>query len=589
MRVMTGRTQRTALAVAVSIVALTPAPGQAQGPATTPITLPEARELMDFPPAARANGFIGATGIKIALLDSGYAGLDEWLKQHPEEAPHTKIISRRPGDTGTHGFGVYRTARSVLADAEIYIYDFENNRSDIPALFEDLKVRGIQVVNASFGMIDYRLDRTGADALTAAMLREAAKHEIFVFTASGNSGAQVHSFDAQPSGTSYLVPELMEPLPTDPAARSDALTAIPLENGRLNLSIFWNAREFKDPPLGIRLALQDGWTVFELTGEGAEQVLATIDAAGARTEARTTMQPGVLKLELSGLPRMAYRLMLDKKTTSAAAVPMRLYAREGTVRGALNGRESGTLITAFENPFIVSVGAMSRAADGKASPASFSSWGTTTQGGAIPHILGPGRLVVDGQTRQGTSHAAPFITSMLVTANGYNPKNILERVSDHSRISPQVPAEERSRWGLPSMIKLAQLRSLVGLTKVENWSHRVEGAALRVDTTFTRCCMEGMTYNPVLELYRLRDGADGGVTAERVIDPTTRRAAFVMLDKRARGKDIEKEPIAFNLPLDKLALEPGRYQLRFGFFIKAWQSSVPYRPHQGGTYEFALN
>lgn len=581
--------KRLALAAAACLATFPPGPGWAQGPATKPITLPEARELMDFPPAARANGFIGATGSKIALLDSGYAGLDEWLQDHPDAARHTKIISRRPGDTGTHGFGVYRMARSVLGDAEIYIYDFENDRSDIPALFEDLKARGIQVVNASFGMSDYRLDRTGADPLTVAMLREAAKQEIFVFTASGNSGAQVHSFSAEPAGSYYIVPELMAPRPDEPPAEAGALTVAPLANGRLNLSIFWDGRDFKDPPLGIRVVLGDGKPVAKLVGEGAEQVLTTFVDAGARPETRTTREPGVLKLEMSGLPPGGYRVLLDKMTDAAGSVPMRLYVREGRIRGTLNGKESGTLITAFENPFIVTVGAMSRAEDGKAAPASFSSWGSTTQGGAIPHILGPGRFVVDGQTRQGTSLATPFLTSMLVTANGYNPKNILERVSDHSRISPQVPMEERSRWGTPSMIKLAQLHSLVGPTKVENWSHRVEGASLRVDTTFTRCCMEGMTYNPVLELYRLRDNGDGKVIAERVIDPTTKRAAFVMLDKRSRSKDIEKEPISFTLPLDKLSLEPGRYQLRFGFFIKAWRSSTPHRPHVGGSYEFALN
>jgi hypothetical protein len=90
---------------------------------------------------------------------------------------------------------------------------------------------------------------------------------------------------------------------------------------------------------------------------------------------------------------------------------------------------------------------------------------------------------------------------MLVTAYGYNPKNILERVSDHGRLSPSMPADERSRWGMPSMEKLfpTNLNRILGSTKVEDWSHRVDDKGLHIRNTFTRCCMEGMTYYPTIE------------------------------------------------------------------------------------------
>ena len=580
--------RRTALAVAVSIAALAPAPGQAQGPATTPITLPEARELMDFPPGAWANGFIGASQLKIGILDDGYVGLEEWLEANPKEAALTKIISLKPGDTGTHGYRVYRIARQVLGDAEIYLYDQMDSTDEVVQMLEDMKSRGIQIVNASFGVARFPINRTATDAFTAAMLNEARKQEIFVFYAAGNFGSRVHSFIAEEAEQSYIIPGLTVPHPGAVSLTPDRLPVRP-QGGRLAIEIYWDRHALPDGPVALQLDRTDGRSVALVTHDGQQQNRATFDEAGGKTETKSAMLPGRLQLELSGLANEEFHLILRKTATAAKDAPMRLHVREGIARGPLNGRESGLPATVFESPFAVAVGAMSRASDGLAAPTSFSSWGTTSRGEKIPHTLGPGQVDLDGAVFQGTSFAAPFLTSMLATAHGYNPKNILERVSDHSRLSPQVPTEERSRWGTPSMIKLAQLRSLVGPTKVENWSHRVEGAALRVDTTFTRCCMEGMTYNPVLELYRLRDAGDGKVTAERVIDPTTKRAAFIMLDKRARGKDIEKEPITFNLPLDKLSLEPGRYQLRFGFFIKAWPSTTPHRPHEGGFYEFALN
>lgn len=73
-----------------------------------------------------------------------------------------------------------------------------------------------------------------------------------------------------------------------------------------------------------------------------------------------------------------------------------------------------------------------------------------------------------------------------------------------------------------------------------------------------------------------------------MIDPATKRVVHVLM-KRNMKKDIEKEPLSFTIPKAALPTEPGRYQLRFGFFMKAWKNSTPHRPHEGGAYEFSLN
>jgi len=582
--------RRALVASALLAAALAPIPSEAREPETTPITVPEARAMMGYPPTAVDKVLGGLEGIKVAILDNGFAGIDEWLKANPKEAKLTKIIKLQPGNTGTHGFKVYRTARQVLGDAEIYIYDrlpFEGKEDELIA---DMKARGIQIVNASFGQRLFPVNRNtpAVERQLAGFHRAVRKEELFIFFSAGNAGALVHDFEAKAQGFIYTIPDLMVPRPDGKSKVPDTLRLKP-SDGRIKLSIYWDRHAYPAPPFAIQVSPKDGGSLAYVEGDDKHQRLWVFDKGGKKTETATRLNGfGFLELDLSNLPDEEVHLYLRRLARDKPQIPMRLYVHQGHVAGRLNGRESANLGSIAENPFIVTVGAISRSRDGKAAPSPFSGWGTTRGGEIIPHIHGPGQINLDGEVLNGTSLSTPFVAAMLITANGYNPKNILERVSDHGRLSPSVPAEERSRWGIPDMTKLLNRNRIVGLTKVENWSHRVDDKGLHVSNTFTRCCMEGMTYNPVIELYRIRE-TGGKTTAERVIDPTTKRSVHVMLTKRSANKDIEQEPLTFTIPKAALPAEPGRYQLRFGFFMKAYRNTLPNRPHQGMAYEFALN
>ena len=573
--------------------AFVPLPSEASERETTPISVPEARALMGYPPSAVNMTLAGLEGLKVAILDNGFTGIEEWLKANPKEAKITKVIKLKPGNTGTHGFKVYRTARQVLGDAEIYIYDrlpFEGKEDELIA---DMKARGIQIVNASFGTRLFPVNRNtpAVERQLAGFHRAVRKEELFIFFSAGNAGAFVHDFEAKAQGFTYTIPDLMVPRPDGKSKVPDTLRLMP-SDGRIKLSIYWDREAYPAPPFAIQVSPKDGGSLAYVEGDDKNQRLWVFDKSGNKTEKVTRLNGfGYLELDLTNLPDEEVHLILRRLARDAPQTPMRLYIHQGHVAGRLNGRESANLGSVAENPFIVTVGAISRSRDGKAAPSPFSGWGTTREGGIIPHIHGPGQINLDGEVLNGTSLSTPFVAAMLITANGYNPKNILERVSDHSRLSPSVPAEERSRWGIPDMTKLfpANLRPNLGPTKVEDWSHRLDDKGLHVSNTFTRCCMEGMTYNPVIELYRLRDAGGGKTAAERVVDPATKRVVHVLLTKQTNGKNIEKEPLSFTIPKAALPAEPGRYQLRFGFFMKAWRNTVPHRPHEGGTYEFSLN
>ena len=579
--------------VVLWVAVATPAFGQVPQRQTTPVTVPEAQMLMGYPPYAVKKALAGLGNIKVAIWDDGFAGIEEWLKANPKEAKLTKIIRLKPGNTGTHGFDVYRVARQVLGDAEIYLYD-ALNAPDVPKLVADMKARGVHIVNASFSSRAFPVNRRMpvVEQNLAKFHNALRKEELFTFFSAGNDGGKVHDFDAKAQGFIYTIPDLMVPR-TDSKTRIPEMLRVMPSGGSINLSIYWDRRAYLAPPFSIQVSSRNGGSLAYLEGDEKNQRLWVFDKGGTKTENATQISGyGRLNLNLTKLPNEEVHLVLRRLARDKPQIAMRLYIDRGHIAGNLNGRESANLISVADNPFIVTVGAIARGPDGKAAPTSFSGWGTTRDGDLIPHIHGPGRINLDGKVLNGTSFSAPFITAMLATAYGYNPRNILERVSDHERLSPSVPAEERSRWGMPSLIKLfpMELKSIVGPTKVESWSHRIDDKGLHVSNTFTRCCMEGMTYNPVIELYRLRE-AGGKTTAERVIDPATKRVVYAMLTKRNMKKDIEKEPLAFSIPKVALPTEPGRYQLRFGFFIKAWKSNVPTptRPHEGGTYEFSLN
>lgn len=587
------RTWFATMLIAAWTIACAPAFAQAPQPKTTPLTIPEARAMMGYPERNRHHLLGGLSDSKVAILDTGFDGLDAWLKANPKEAALTKIITAQK--PGTHGFDVYRIARQVLGDAEIFLYDWNafniQDPSATTAVIADMKGRGVQIVNASFGNLAFPFNRNipEVNQIIGPLINAITEAELFVFFSSGNSADDVHSFAAKAAGFEYRVPELM----VAPEGGNGTPNMIPIRprSGKIVADFYWDTSVAKDPPFQIQAHRKNGESFALVTGMGNEQILTTFDGQSEKVEKKEALLFGSLRLALSGLGAEEVLISIRKRIGGSQDMPMRLFVQQGLVLRPLNGRESVTVYPTFESPFTVSIGAIGRGSDGKGVPTYFSSWGTTRDGQTVPHIFGPGQFTIDGKVTQGTSLAAPFVTSMLVLANGYNPKNILERVSDFERLSPSVPADQRSRWGMPSLEKLfpVHLKRIIGQTKAEDWSHRVDDKGLHLNATFTRCCMEGMTYHPTIELLRLRDADNGKMTEERIIDPVTKRVVYAQLTRRSKSKDIVKEPLSFTIPKASLPTEPGRYRIRFGFFTKAWKSSMPTPPEQGYQYDLALN
>jgi hypothetical protein len=367
-----------------------PASAQAPQPKTTPVTVPEARAMMGYPERNFKHVLGGLAGSKVAILDMGFDGLEDWLKANPKEAGLTRIIKTLPGKTGTHGFDVYRVARQVLGDAEIFIYDLRAYDSNRPELIADMKARDVQIVNASFGQVIFPINRDIPEAnnIIGQLINATMKEELFIFFSAGNYGAKVHNFKAKAAGFSYRIPELM--VAREGSNGTPDMPPIHTRGGKLAVEFYWDRGIAKESPFAIQVNRKNGTSLVLLEGQGQEQTLTTFDERSRKTEKRTPLVFDRLRLELSDLVDKEIQVFIRKRIGGSQDMPMRLYVGQGVIPRPLNGRESINLYPTFESPFTISVGAMARGNDGKAATTSFSGWGTTRDGKIVPHILGPG-------------------------------------------------------------------------------------------------------------------------------------------------------------------------------------------------------
>lgn len=486
-----------------------------------------------------------APGAKVAIIDSGFAGIKQWLDAHPEESAKTHYVTDPKfagSDNGNHGYLVYRTARLVLSSADLYLYRVSNSVETLDAL-DDAGAKGIPIANVSLG-IPNRFEiaeRDSTKVYVDTLDRVLRKREIFAFFAIGNERQRVHSWiSTDRDGDRYV--------DINPSGKPRDAFRTAMRAGLNTVYLTWDIEHYPQADYEVEFVSSKGKRI-----------------ASARAEAK---EPGIIKLEHKFAQMVGVYVRVKRLAGPPAGVFMRiaLYGPTGH-SDDFNGLQTALTYVFKENPFLIYVGAFGKTKTGTLTPAAFSDIGRGADGKLYPHVLGPGRLLLDGKEIDGTSFASPFLTAIYGLAVGYNIKNVLERTSTTASLDPGVGPHEGSRWGVPKGFDIFfQLAKVVGKTTVEDVSHEIDGDDLVLRFKVTRCCMEGMRWAISVHLY----------------DPQTRRVANYPGTKEPFGKWVELRsdeqdylhyPVEVRIPLKGAAQAfKGRtLRVNFGHVVLAWR------------------
>jgi len=544
-----------------------PAPTAAQleagpGPAAEAIDPKDARLAMGWPPFLAGRTIQGIGKTRVAIVDSGFRGLDSWLSAHPDEAARTTVVDTGPvtGTESEHGFKVYRVMRTVAADAQLVLYRVTKWRGIYTAL-ADAARRKVVIANVSLGLngeIDIREPADPDWDHFDALLRQT---EMFVFFAAANEREETHTFlSADRDGNGHV----------------DFFRAPPPQTGRAD-----------EIALGLKAGVNKVYVAWDPRVEGASYALELTDLAGnvlAADSETEAWRPGYLRVEHRAAAVGKALVRLRRLGGLAEGVLMRIAVDAGFSVPPLNGLQSVPTHIARDNPFLVIVGGFGRTAAGTIAPSVFSNAGYGADGALYPHVLGPGQLILDGQKISGTSYASPFLTAIYAFAQGYNIKNIIARSASFARLDPAVPPWQRSRWGVPEQFKAfgaTALRSykVVGPTKVDAVTHAVAGDALTLRFTVTRCCMEGMTWTAGVWL------ADP-VTGAYLAHPETKKALDAWQSVRSTTADETETRFEVTIPLAGAGIAPGReVAVRFQLAVRSWaEAQGTIKPDEAPDY-----
>lgn len=539
--------------------ALFPAPTEAElaappGPTTGPLTIREAKVAMGWPAALAMRPLGGLEDQKIAIIDAGFRGLRQWLDAHPQEKAHTTYVGdltkESPNDP-EHGYEVYRVARAVLGDAQLILYKASDIVSVTKAI-HDAARRGVVVVNASFGWLtpdvtkidDYKSGKLpfslaeGLDAVTR-------ENQIFVFFAIGNDRLNMHTWVSSEQGNDGIV--VLHP----GASSSEKAGTLPvrLPKGPSQISLGWDFRDAPTADYQLELVSDDG------------QVLAT---------ARAGNRPGTIFLNYSSTQSIYAGIRVRRLAGPSQGVLMRLLAMPGIATGpGFNGLQTAVPNAYRESPFLVYVGGMGRTTSGALAPSSFSDIGREPDDALLPHVLGPGQLMLDGKEIDGTSFATPFITAIYASTYGYNFKNLMERTATKAPLAPSTQPFAASRWGVPAVMgKMFSAKgqlSITGPTKVEDVHHQIKGDSLVIDFRISRCCMQGMAWTVGVALIDVK-------ARKWVMDPSGKAVLWGTATLQSDKKDYIRTPVEVRIPLKSLAAYKGRtLQMYFNIRVRTWE------------------
>ncbi|OFX03800.1 MAG: hypothetical protein A3D94_15955 [Alphaproteobacteria bacterium RIFCSPHIGHO2_12_FULL_66_14] len=548
---------------------LTP-PGAAEraaprAPAAQGIDLKEARTLMGL---SRPIVAARLPGGKIAIVDGGFQGIRERLEAFPHEKALTTVM--RPGASPTdklvadpayagpwdddHGYWVYRVVRAVAPDVQVLLYT-AGGLSQVASALLHAGTQGVVLSNVSLSFpAHFQIFSHEEDAVSKYLRVYLPQQEAFAFISSGNDRQNIHSFvSADRNNNGYV--DFHDR--AAPGRDVDSLR-LKLRAGKFRTVLTWDASAHPDADYEL-----------QIVGAGNRIFYS------GRVDPKGKVK-GLVFLHHAYSQTADAAIRVKRLAGPASGVFMRVNAYPLGVAGDFNGLQTTNAYLFRENPFVTFVGSFGKAAGGRLAPSPFSNIGTAPDGRLTPHVLGPGQLLIEGRKTNGTSFSSPFITAMYATQVGYNFKNLIARSSNFARFAPGVAAHERSRWGIPDPTLLAKLDDLVGPTRIEDVSHRIEGGTLVVKFAVTRCCMESLSWGIAVGLL---DPASGKTLGGAL--------AVVRSDKA----DFVRHPLEARIPLKSLeAFKGTKAKVRFDIKARRWPNPPPgtLKIHQAPAYDVTL-
>jgi hypothetical protein len=441
----------------------------------TAMTIQDAQRLLRYPESMIGQRLAISPDFRFryGILDSGFKGLKEWLERHPEEKQKTHFAYNIEKDETDHGYWVYRVVRTIAPDAEIYI----GRALYVPHLqwLGRNKVGYASMSVSNLNWVDPVL--SGAPSSMVAFMNAVNQTGVYLFNSSGNQ---------------YRLTDTSQPLDTD-------------GNGWLELFRLGKSAKQKELyPFKVRKDVRATINV----GSNYWRVPHQLEAEMVAVESgRILPVPGLTahrqdrgNLIFQWTPDHSGWLAIRARADGLSAekrelLQVRIMHRGGTSGFQHNGEHSATFPSEVNSPYIISVGSVGRDPDtGKPFPSAFSSIGKNAVG-LIPHVSGPGELIIDNRVINGTSFSTPLIGALASFRSDFSPRSMLAQVSTHEDWTPGVDESRKGAWGIPSFERMGDKSLPIFSSKAEVskiGAEILKNGDFRVKFAFKKPYMQGM-------------------------------------------------------------------------------------------------
>lgn len=502
-----------------------------------------------------------AQSTRIAIMDTGFIGLADWLASHPEEAEKTHIF----GDSldiaesvmpTRHGFDAYRVMRELAPYADIHIYKLYNLNM-IPAGFAAMREKGVSVVSLSVGWRHlYPMMNKQWDDYFETWVEAANDNEIFVVMAAGNHGDDTHSLvfiDGNKDGMADIR------LGGDP---SPYFPVFKPEGQSIDVTVYTEWHESDPPAFEVVLVDEDQ----EIIGRAASKA------------------DGVANVPVPAEGERYWAQIHSTELTVGAPIVIVAEGASGSSR-YYNGEDSVPYQARFESPFFAVAGAYWNI-DGTLKPLEMSSRGRDIYGDVLPHVLGPGTILLeDGTKLSGTSVAAPALAALYAPlSRNYSLKELIAATSDFSRLEESEDIAEYTRYGVPDFSKLLPggATRVFGSPEVTGFQTHTKDGRFGVAFELDQCCMNGMSVRAILVAVTADGNGGWKPYRDEQNKPVIVRGEW---EKPYNGK---AEDFMLGGIFEQDVLPPGDYSVQAYLHYKAWPTK-PMQVAWPGDVTFTVN
>jgi len=440
----------------------------------TPLTISQYKMHFGWPEKIADYSIQTAPQMKFAIIDRGFSGLEEFLRDNPDPKVRVTYVDRggaKEKPDGTHGFDVFKVAKHVIPAGEILLIDVSHANSNmIDDAIDVMNERGFYYGTMSIGSFG-RVDRSNLSTQTPSFLEKLEKTQTTLFVSAGNYRGKVHSahpIDADNDGFIEFWPNEKKD------SKRERLLFGVRKGKKTSIDVSWGKRP-------------------NATGE----VVATIRRSGLPDLVKTWSEAKGFKNISIPVPDKdtVHQLSVQFKNLSGHMPFLRIREASTTSFGPRwNGIRSNGDYAIWDSPFLIPVGAVGELGS-KLSPSSFSSIDLSPSGEVQPLVHGPGQIDLDGKTLNGTSFATPFIAALYSPFGAFNIKNYIEQTTSFNAYADGLSKGEVSRWGTPDFAKLLAVGGNECLVKKTRLAlAKVQQERIEVDFEFSRNCMEAMDY-----------------------------------------------------------------------------------------------